>query len=161
MLLIIVAILLFGISIFIFMNKDDGKKDYAPIDADPGVIKIDDGGKKSSSSGSKVSLKYKNKVVVDTKEKKLELFYENTSNSNQNVVLEIMASNPDDQDTEFMISKSGFIPVGYGIYELSLLDAIELNMKEYSGRMVVKYYDEKTGEIASVDTNIPILIEVE
>jgi len=158
--LILIAILMFGASMFIFINKDDSKKDYAPSSADPGAVKIDEDESNVSSSGSKVSLKYKSEAIVNLEKDKVELFFQNPSRSNQNVTLEVRASELDNPDEEFTIAKSNIIPVGYGIYELSLYDDVNLKKGSYSGRIIVNYYDAKTEEMASVNTNIPIAIEV-
>lgn len=158
--MILIAIVMLGTAIYIISNKED-KKDYASTDADPKALKIEDNSSESKSSGdSKVSLDYKNKIIVDLKKKKVELFFQNPSRSNQDVVLEIMASSTDKDDEYITISKSGYIPVGYGIYELSLLDGVNLTKGDYSGRVVVSSYDKKTQEKAAVDTNIPVLIQV-
>lgn len=160
MLLILVAILLFGVSIFMIINKDDSKRDYAPSNSDPGVVKLDDEESNASSLGSKVSLKYKNEALVDLEKGKIDLFFQNPSKSNQNVTLEIKASELDNPDEEITIAKSNMIPVGYGIYELSLYDDINLKKGSYSGIIVVNYYDAKTEEKAAVNTYIPIAIEI-
>lgn len=158
--LILIAILMFGASMYIIINKEDSKKDYAPSDAEPGAVKLDEEESTMSSSGSKVSIKYKNEAIVDLGKGKVELFFQNPSRSNQNVILEIRASELDNPDEEITIAKSNIVPVGYGIYELSLYHDLNLKKGDYSGRIVVNYYDVKTGEKSAVNTNIPIAIEV-
>lgn len=159
--MILIAIAMLGTAIYIISNDKKDSKDYASGDTDSNAVPIGDKNDNSSSSGgSKVSLDYKNKVVVDLKKKKIDLYIQNPARSNQNMIVEIMASNPNEEDSYFTISKSGTIPNGYGIYELSLIDDVELKKGDYSGKFVVSFYDIKTLEKAAFSTNIPILIEV-
>lgn len=159
--MILIAIAMLGSAIYIISNDKNDNKDYALNGTDPGVMpigKTDDS--KTSNGGSKISLDYKNKVIVDLKKKKVELYLQNPARSNQNIVVEIMAAKKENDEEYFSISKSGVIPTGYGIYELTLVDGVELVKGDYSGKFVVSSYDKRTQEKASVNTNIPVLIQV-
>ena len=155
-----VSIIMLGTAIYI-ISTDRNSKDYASANTDPGALPIEDKKDNSpSTGGSKVSLDYKSRVVVDLKKKKIELYLQNPSRSNQNISIEVMAAKKDNEDEYFTISKSGSVPSGYGIYELSLIDGVDLVKGDYSGKFVVSSYDKKTQEKAAVNTNIPILIQV-
>ena len=84
------------------------------------------------------------------------LYFANPGRSNQDIILRIVV-----QDE--VIAQSGLIPAGYQLKKMELLkDRLYwLKEKKYNGKFVIYYYDQKTGKLATVNTEIPLKIMAE
>ena len=155
---LVVVILVCGI-VIAWLLLGNKKKEYAPIEIDPNVTKLNDDGKKmiTPEGGSAVRLTYSNKVKIDLNKKEVSFNLKNPSASNQDMLLEIIIIS---DDNETIIAKSGRIKPGYGLSVLPLTDKVILKSGQYNGKFNINYYDEETAEKSIVNTNIPITIDV-
>lgn len=132
--------------------------DLSPEEAEPNIETIhnDTDKKPDNTDGGSVSLTYSDQVAINLREKIASLYFGNPGRSNQDMILRIVI-----QDK--VIAQSGIIPAGYQVKTVSLLqDAVSiLKAGRYSGKFVVYYYDQKTGKLATVNTEIPITVVVE
>ena len=128
--------------------------DYAPVETDPNQTPIDgDSDEKMDveEGGGAVSLTYSNKVTIDLSNEKATLMFANPGKSVQVIV----------QDT--VLVQSGRLTPGNQVTTLDLLDgaAKKLSPGIYEGKFLISYYDPDTGEMAVVNTEIPITITVQ
>ena len=132
--------------------------DLSPEETEANVETIpgDTAEKPDSSTGGSVRLTYSDQVTVDLTDEVASLYFGNPGQSNQNMILRIVI-----QDT--VIAQSGIIPAGYQVQTLSLIsdNAFLLQAGRYSGKFVIYYYDQKTDELATINTEIPITVVVE
>ena len=156
---LIIVIVGCGITIIWLLNNNK-KTEYAPVEIEPNVKKIDDDGKKMDvpEGGSAVRLTYSNKAKISLSKKEINFNLKNPSASSQDMVLEVFIVS---DDKEIIIAKSGRIKPGYGLSSLPLTDKVVLKSGEYTGQFIVYYYDEQTAEKSIVNTKIPITIDVE
>lgn len=131
--------------------------DYAPRDPEKNAIPIgDDGDKKlDQPDGGAVSLTYAKEVSISLSEKSARLLFANPTKSNQDMVLRLVIN-----DT--VIFQSGRLTPGNKVHELDLLKGMEkrLSAGGYDGKFVVLYYDRASGELAMVNTEIPVTVTV-
>lgn len=132
--------------------------DYAPGVLDVNAVPMpDDGTKlKAPKGGGSVSLSYSDKVAVDLKKKQVDIYFQNPSKSTQDIVLQVIVTQG---KKEIVIAQSERISAGYALYKLDLKE--KLKTGGYKGKFNIIFYDEKSGEKAIVNTNIPITIAVE
>ena len=105
--------------------------------------------------GGSVSLTYSNKVTVDLSDKMASVYFANPGKSNQDMVIQISI-----QDT--VILQSGTLKPGQQVKLLDLMEGSEklLQPGGYTGKFIVLYYDQDSGEKAMVNTEIPVKIDV-
>ena len=110
----------------------------------------------SDKGGGSVSLSYSDKITIDLSDGQATLMFANPGKSNQDMVLQIVI-----RDT--VIVQSGTLSPGNRVTTLDLLPGAEKRLVPggYDGKFAVFYYDEKTGEKAMVNTEIPISITIE
>ena len=157
---ILILLLLYSLR---FCTQQDGDDqplipDRLPDGTDPNAESIpgDTGsGPDSSGSGGSVSLRYSDQVSIDLSDNTAFLYFANPSRSDHDLILQIIV-----QDE--VIAQSGCIPAGHKVETLPLLTASASRLREgwYSGKFVLYYYDQQTGEKAAVNTEIPIQIIV-
>ena len=127
--------------------------DIAPTETAPYIETIpnDTSTKPDNSSGGSVRLTYSDQVTIDLSEKTATLYFGNPGRSNQDMILRIVI-----QDK--VIAQSGLIPSGYQVETIELLpDAVPLlQAGTYSGKFAIFYYSQETGELATINTEIPI-----
>lgn len=132
--------------------------DYAPRQEEERAEPIPDDSEEKlehPEGGSSVSLSYSKEVSIGLEEKTAELIFANPGKSNQDMVLQIVI-----RDT--IIAQSGTLKPGNQLSELELLEGAEKQLSEgaYDGKFNVLYYDQKTGEKAIVNTEIPVTVTV-
>lgn len=131
--------------------------DLAPDETEPNVETIpnDTSTKADSTNGGSVRLTYSDKVTIDLSEEVVTLYFGNPGRSNQDMILRIVI-----QDE--VIAQSGLIPSGYQVETIALLPDVAslLQVGKYSGKFMIFYYDQKTSELATVNTEIPITVVV-
>lgn len=104
-------------------------------------------------SGS-VSLIYTMTATYNEGDDEISVYFKNPSKSNHDIVLELYAIATD--GSRVLMAKSGRIPAGYGISKMTLLkDAPKLTKNTYKGLYKASYYNPTTGELATVNTEIP------
>ena len=156
-LLVIIIIVCTIIIVHLLINNK--KLEYAPLEIEPNVIKLNDDDKKleAPEGGSAVRLTYSNKAKIDLAKKEINLNLKNPSVSTQDMILEVIIVS---DNNETIIAKSGRIKPGYGLSTLPLSDKVVLKSGQYNGKLNIYYYDETTAEKSIVNTNIPITIDV-
>lgn len=131
--------------------------DFAPEETEPNIETIpnDTSTKADNTTGGSVRLTYSDKVTIDLSEAVASLYFGNPGRSNQDMILRIVI-----QDE--VIAQSGLIPSGYQAETMELLpDAVSLlQAGTYSGKFAIFYYNQETGELATINTEIPITIVV-
>ncbi|MFI3141171.1 MAG: hypothetical protein R3Y27_02555 [Clostridia bacterium] len=130
--------------------------DYAPVELEPNAEILEDSGEdklESPDGGGAVSISYSLDVSIDLSTDEVSLFFQNPSESNQDIVLQIVIQ-------DVVVAQSGRLEAGYGVTTLDLLDSAVLSAGIYDGDIVALYYDTETGEKAMVNTEIPVEIVV-
>lgn len=161
LLLLLISLLALGVAAWALLKGDSGPTltpDYAPQETEQHAETIpDDSGEKMEKpeGGGSVSLTYSNKVTVDLSDKMASVYFANPGKSNQDMVIQISI-----QDT--VILQSGTLKPGQQVKLLDLLEGSEklLQPGGYTGKFVVLYYDQDSGEKAMVNTEIPVTINV-
>ena len=84
------------------------------------------------------------------------IYYQNLQASNHDMVIELyIVSNGE----EYFLGRSGRIPAGYTIRELSLAERnVELKVGQYEGLYKIYIYNPETGEMVMVDLQIKDVI---
>ena len=131
--------------------------DYAPeVEEQATPIPGDTGEKaETPSKGGSVRLTYSDQVTIDLSDKTAALIFANPQKSNQDMVLQIVIQ-------DVVIAQSGRLVAGNQITTLDLLEhsAAKLESGGYEGKFVVFYYNQMSGQKATVNTEIPVTISV-
>ena len=93
------------------------------------------------------------KVTVHTKSGTVDLFYQNPHESRASVMLELYSEGS-------LIASSEKIPSGYELDKVVLSRKVMANEGNYDGKLKILFFDESTGELVNVDSEINILISV-
>lgn len=106
----------------------------------------------SPDGGGAVSMIYTLGAKIIPSTGKIDIHFKNPRVSNHSVAVELyIVSN----GVEYLIAKSGLIPPGNGLYELTMLDtAPTLSQGKYDALYRVFYYDPVTGVRANVQSDI-------
>lgn len=159
-LLSVITVAAIGISIWAIWFREAepvNNPDYAPqqIESNAEPIGSEDTTSKleQTEGGGAVSLTYAKEVTLSLSSKEATLMFQNPSQSNQNMKLEIVI------DSKTIVS-SGRLDPGYKIDKLSNVDVELLTEGAYEGKFVVSYYDDESGEKAMLNTEIPVTITV-
>lgn len=122
---------------------------------DPNVIpNKDDTSEKvtSEEGGGAVSLVYTKDVQIKLSTEVAGIYYNNPNASNHDIVIELYIVSG---DTGYFLGRSGLVPAGSSIYEMSIADRqVEIKEGEYEGLYKVSFYNPETGERAIVDSQI-------
>ena len=106
------------------------------------------------NGGGSVSIIYTMTASYNEGDDEITIYFKNPKKSNHDMVIELYAIATD--GSRVLMAKSGRIPIGYGIEKMTLLDsAPALTKNTYKGLYRITFYDPKTGELATVDTEIP------
>ena len=131
--------------------------DYAPQEEDKNAepFEGDVEGEKleQPQGGGAVNLTYSKEVGVDLSDRIIHLMFANPKRSNQNMIVQVKI-----QDT--VAAQSGLITPGHQLTRLDLFDNISLSAGDYKGALVVLYYQNETGEKATLTTEIPVTINI-
>lgn len=104
------------------------------------------------NGGGSVSLIYTKKAELNLTAETAKIYYKNPNSSSHDTVIELYIVS--DGNTYFL-GRSGRIPAGYTIQELSLAEReVELKAGQYEGLFKISFYNPETGEKAILDTNI-------
>lgn len=98
---------------------------------------------------------YSDEVKVNLQSETASLYFGNPERSNQDMILQIVIQ-------EEVIAQSDLIPSGYQLQSIQLLPQATsmLQTGSYQGKFIIHYYDQKIGEHATVNTEIPITVAV-
>jgi hypothetical protein len=125
------------------VTTNGGEGPDTPVNPDP-----------SEQGGGSVSLIYTMEAIYKEGDDDISVYFKNPKKSDHDVVLELYAIATD--GSRVLMAKSGRIPAGYGIEKMTLLgSATDLSKNSYKGLYRVTFYDPKTGELATVNTEIP------
>lgn len=131
--------------------------DFAPDSMDENIEKIpnDTSTKDSNTNGASVRLTYSDEVTIDLRKETASLYFGNPARSNQNMILQIVIQGE-------AIAQSGLIPAGYQVKTIDLLTDVTsiLQSGSYHGKFMIYYYDQETDELATINTEIPIIVTV-
>lgn len=164
--LIIIALITvaaIGVTIWaLFFRKPDDSgltPDYAPQETESNAESMPDNGNdklESPDGGGAVALSYTKNVTIDLSEEKAVLNFGNPSESNQDVLVQIVI-----QDN--ILVQSGRLTPGHKVSQLNLLEGKAKLLKAggYEGKIVVLLYDQESGEKAMLNAEIPVTIKVQ
>lgn len=161
LLLLLITIIAVIISIWAICSRDKGPvlpPDYAPRETEKNAEPIGDDGDgklEQPEGGGAVSLTYAKEVSISLSQKSAGLLFANPTKSNQDMVLRLVIG-------DVVIFQSGRLTPGNRVSELSLIDGVEKQLSRggYDGKFVVYYYDRTSGEMAMVNTEIPVNVTV-
>lgn len=106
------------------------------------------------NGGGAVSIIYTMTASYNEGDDEISVYFKNPKKSNHDMVLELYAISTD--GSLVLMARSGRIPIGYGIEKMTLLDsAPKLSKNTYKGLYRITFYNPETGELATVDTEIP------
>ena len=161
--IVVIAIILSALLLsvcFSSLHKQGGEvliPVLAPEETEPNVETIpnDTSTKADNTNGGSVRLTYSDKVTIDLNDKIATLYFGNPGRSNRDMILRIVI-----QDE--VIAQSGLIPSGYQVETIELLpEAVSLlQTGAYSGKFAIFYYSQETGELATINTEIPITVVI-
>lgn len=124
-------------------------------DIDPTVSPIEgDNSQKvqSNKGGGSIRVQFHGQINVLLGQEIAVLDYKNPNSSNQDVVLEVYVVKGDD---EYFLGKSGLVPAGTKLDQISIKDReVNLTKGEYEGKVYFHSYDPATGQKAVVVANI-------
>lgn len=164
--LIIIALITvaaIGVTIWaLFFRKPDDSgltPDYAPQETEDNAEPMPDNGNdklESPDGGGAVALSYTKNVAIDISSEKAVLNFGNPQESNKDMLVQIVI-----QDT--ILVQSGRLTPGHKVTQLDLLEgaAKKLQPGGYEGKIVVLFYDQKSGEKAMLNAEIPVTIQVQ
>ncbi len=155
----LIVVIVFCSIIIVYLIINNKKLEYAPLEIEPNVTKIEDDKKKINvpDGGSAVRLSYSNKAKINLEKKEIILNLKNPSVSTEDMILEVFVIS---DNNETIIAKSGRIKPGYGLTSLPLNDNVIFKAGQYNGKFIIYYYNDDTAEKSIVNTNIPITIDV-
>ncbi len=111
-----------------------------------------------SEGGGSMNLVFSDQVTVDSNTGVVTLHYENPSDSTHSIVVQIII---DRGESQYLVAESGAIHPGYMLEELQMEDYLQLSNGVYEGYLKLYFFDNATGERATVDTKIPVEITVQ
>ena len=111
----------------------------------------DEGGRPDDVEGGLATMVYTRLVELDPKEGRFEIHFKNPSYSSHGVSLSLILINGEE---EVLLSQSGLIPPGNGLFELPFHGQVTLTPGEYAAKYYVAFYDPLTGERALVESQI-------
>lgn len=135
--------------------------DVAPS-LDPKAVEVshDETSKLSSpEGGGSVSLSYADKINVNLTTGKIQMYFENPAQSNQDLIVQAIITQ---ENNQYLVAQSNTISAGYLLQEMTLDNETKSMLQQgtYKGLFNVLYYNPSTGVKAVVNTNIPITITV-
>ena len=154
--IIFVILTLLGIALLISLIFNFSKKIFNPIPVlDPNINKIENeqGNQQpeADDEGGSVSLAYTLKADLSLNTGNIAMFFENPSESNQQIALELYVKA---NNQEICIAESGLIAPGYRLEQMLFNNSVVLSPGTYSGYYHLKFYDVHTNELALVESNI-------
>ena len=163
-LLVGIMLLALLVSSLVSCKKDDG--DGTPVDSNPpassGVVddadenlESDDIKLNAPDDGGAAGLEYKKAVRIDISDKEVTLFFVNAARSTHNVTVQLVSEGK-------VLAESGPITPGKKITKLTLKDGASISAGVYDtgAKLVVKYYDIKTNDCSTVNSEFNITLTV-
>ena len=111
----------------------------------------DEGGRPDHVEGGLATMVYTRLVELDLSEERFAIHFKNPSYSSHDVSLSLVLLNGEE---EILLTHSGLIPSGNGLFELPYYRQASLTPGEYAAKFYVAFYDPLTGERALVESQI-------
>ena len=122
---------------------------------DPNIVPVEDDTSEkvvSEDGGGSVKMVYTKEAAISLKSENATIYYQNPNASNHDVVVEIYVISGEES---YFLGKSGRVPAGSGIYEISVADReAELKAGIYEGYYSVSFYNPTTGEKSILGSKI-------
>lgn len=150
--------------VWILINPPLPPEDYVPVMADAAIVPNEDDDMGERTNENKASYEVPKTLEVDavTMTAKSEPYVIKNPNrgANYDFVATLYMTDSAGQDVE--VYRSGRIPVGYHIQDLTLApeDGSRLAEGSYHAKMVFSFYHHDTGEKGMVDSTVPITVEI-
>ncbi len=140
-------------------------EDYVPVMADASIIPNADNDFGERTNDNKASYEIPKVLRVDaaTLTAKSEPYVIKNPNRGANYDFVTVLYMTDNNGNDVEVYRSGRIPVGYHIEELTLTppDGIALTKGNYEAKMTFWFYHHDSGEEGMVDSTVPITVEIE
>lgn len=153
------GILLAALLLALLLQPEVQEMDNAMPEPDQYIEVLDDNTGETApplDGGGTVSMIYKLKAELNLSTGDISMYFQNPSNSNHDVVLNMYVVSGDQQ---IKIATSGRLPAGAGLYTMEF-DKSSAKLKEgqYEALYRVAYYNPETGERALVESDITDLV---
>lgn len=163
-----VLIALIIIIILLLLRSCNGTDDpnaippYAPVDTEPNATPVESDPAVTrpevSPGGGSLSMVFGDTITYSLSTGELTLLYQNPPDSTHDIMVRVVVVNGDE---EYILAESGRILIGYGVQKLTKAEnAPKLSVGKYNGVLRLFPYDPETGELAIVNTDIPVTITV-
>lgn len=150
--------------VWMMFNPPLPPDDYVPVMADTSIIPNEDADIVERTNENKASYEVPKTLKVDaaTLTAKSEPYVIKNPNRGANYDFVAVLYMTDSSGHDVEVYRSGRIPVGYHIENLTLSppDGSALAAGDYSAKMVFSFYQHDTGEKGMVDSTVPITIEI-
>lgn len=154
----------FLLLIWILINPPLPPEDYVPVMADAAIIPNEDVDTGERTNENKASYEVPKTLEVDasTMTAKSEPYVIKNPNRGANYDFVAVLYMTDNAGRDVEVYRSGRIPVGYHIQDLTLApeDGSALAAGSYHAKMVFSFYHHDTGEKGMVDSTVPITVEI-
>jgi len=122
---------------------------------DPNIVPVEDDTSEkvvSEDGGGSVKMVYTKEAAISLKSENATIYYQNPNASNHDVVIEFYVTSGEES---YFLGKSGRVPAGSGIYEISVADReAELKAGIYEGYYNISFYNPTTGEKSILGSSI-------
>lgn len=175
-------------ALFLYLNQEDGIKNYTPVPYDEFQVRLPDDNKIEDDRENIVSFEFESTIPIDMETGKCNLKFKLPGNTNHNVVVELQIT--DNQALELLgttgrseeeqaklnanehydpniyrtvLARSGAIKPGYQLDDLLLLDFVKnsnITSGRYNAMMYLQFYDTKTNKRALLETQVPVEINI-
>lgn len=156
---------LLALIIGIVLNPPLPPEDYAPIMADASIIQNEDVDRRERTNENKASYEVPKILKVDaaTLTAKSEPYVIKNPDRGGNYDFVAVLYMQDSSGRDVEVYRSGRIPVGYHIVNLTLTppEGNALTAGTYDAKIVFSFYHNKTGEKGMVDSTAPVTVEIE
>ena len=149
---------------WMLINPPLPPEDYVPVMADAAIIPNEDVEVGERTNENKASYEVPKTLLVDagTMKAKSEPYVIKNPNRGANYDFVAVLYMTDSAGRDVEVYRSGRIPVGYHIQDLTLApeDGSTLAAGNYQAKMVFSFYHHDTGEKGMVDSTVPITVEI-
>ncbi|MBD5556563.1 MAG: hypothetical protein HDQ95_14820 [Roseburia sp.] len=154
-----------ALTVGILSNPPLPPEDYVPVMEDASIIPNEDFGRRERTNENKASYEVPKILKVDagTLTAKSEPYVIQNPDRGANYDFVVVLYMTDSSGRDVEVYRSGRIPVGYHIENLTLAppDGITLTAGSYEAKMAFSFYHHDTGEKGMIDSAVPITVEIE
>lgn len=153
------------LAVGIMANPPLPPEDYVPVMEDASIIPNEEIGRRERTNENKASYEVPKVLKVDaaTLTAKSEPYVVQNPDRGANYDFVVALCMTDSSGADVEVYRSGRIPVGYHIENLTLdpPDGITLTAGIYDAKMVFSFYHHDTGEKGMIDSTVPVAVEIE